>query len=141
MLSYKTTYTKRNVKYNMKISFGITYWKFSHCKDRKNRKQSKMGRVWPYYFFPRILTCLPVHNIIIRDIVTLRENLLVSYALTSEFLKQKLHDISLILSLIDFITQRNTEQLHSSLISNCTMAYTYKCSVVFFGKRKVYNHS
>lgn len=43
----------------------------------------------------------PVHNIIIRDIVTLRENLLMSYALTFEF----------------------------------------KCSVVFFGKRKVYNHS
>lgn len=92
-------------------------------------------------FFFRMLTCLPVHNIIIRDIVTLCENLLMSYALTFEFLKQKLHDISLILSLIDFITQRNTEQLHSSLISNCTMAYTYKCGVVFFGKRKVYNHS
>lgn len=43
----------------------------------------------------------PVHNIIIRDIVTLCEYLLMSYALTSEF----------------------------------------KCSVVFFGKRKVYNHS
>lgn len=51
-------------------------------------------------------------------------------------------DISLINSwLISLHKETLNIQLHSSLLSNCTMAYTYKCSVVFFGKRKVYNHS